>query len=105
MSEWTAQNEHDSKIYTEGFNDGYDAAQADATIMSEWISVEDRLPQTIPTGVGTAYSEAVVLWTKGRKVLTAIYNGEDFIADAAFWDAEDDEVTHWMPIEPPKEVE
>jgi len=72
---------------------------------SEWISVKDRLPQTFPTKVGTEYSEAVVLWTKGRKVLTAIYNGEDFIADAAFWDAEDDEVTHWMPIEPPKEVE
>lgn len=25
MSEWTPQNEHDSKIYQEGFDDGYDA--------------------------------------------------------------------------------
>lgn len=73
--------------------------------VDKWIRVEDRLPETIPCNAGTAYSEAVVLWTKGRKVLTAIYNGEEFIADAAFWDAEGEEVTHWMPIHPPKEDE
>lgn len=73
--------------------------------MSEWISVADALPETIPTGKGTAYSEAVVLWTSGRKVLTGIYDGIDFIADIDFWEAWGEEVTHWMPIEPPKEVE
>ena len=73
--------------------------------MSKWISVNDRLPQTFPTKVGTEYSESVVLWTSGRKVLTGIYDGIDFIADIDFWEAWGEEVTHWMPIEPPKEVE
>lgn len=71
----------------------------------QWISVKDRLPQTFPTKVGTEYSEGVVLWTSGRKVLTGIYDGIDFIADIDFWEAWGEEVTHWMPIEPPEEAE
>ena len=29
----------------------------------EWISVEDELPDLIPCNAGTAYSEAVIIWT------------------------------------------
>ena len=73
-----------------------------------WIPVTERLPKLIPSGAGTAYSEAVNVLTTGRKVLTAIYDGNDFIADAEFWDAEGEEITHWTPVllplpEPPKE--
>lgn len=83
---------------------------AHGVTVQEWISVKDRLPDTIPCDAGTEYSEAVNVLTTGRKVLTAIYNGTDFIADAAFWDAEDEEITHWTPVllplpELPKEVD
>lgn len=73
----------------------------------EWISVKDGLPKIILCGAGTAYSEAVNVLTSGRKVLTAIWDGFDWICDAEFWDAEDEEITHWTPVllplpEPPK---
>ncbi len=72
-----------------------------------WIPVTERLPKLIPCSAGTAYSEAVNVLTSGRKVLTAIWDGTDFIADADFWDAEGEEITHWTPVllplpEPPK---
>ena len=75
--------------------------------VSEWISVDERLPDLIPCNAGTAYSEAVNVLTSGRKVLTAIWDGTDFIADANFWDAEGEEITHWTPVllplpQPPK---
>lgn len=63
-----------------------------------WIPVEECLPETIPCGAGTAYSEAVNVLTSNRKVLTAIWDGEDFIADAEFWEAEDEVITHWTPV-------
>ena len=66
--------------------------------VQEWISVNDRLPETIPCGAGTAYSEAVNVLTDGRKVLTAIWNGSYWICDAEFWDAEFEEITHWTPV-------
>ena len=72
-----------------------------------WIPVTERLPKLIPSCAGTAYSEAVNVLTTGRKVLTAIYDGTDFIADAEFWDSDGEEITHWTPVllplpEPPK---
>lgn len=72
-----------------------------------WIPVTERMPKLIPCSAGTAYSEAVNVLTSERKVLTAIWDGTDFIADADFWDAEDEEITHWKPVllplpEPPK---
>lgn len=74
-----------------------------------WIPVAERLPATVPCGAGTAYSEAVNVLTSGRKVLTAIWDGTEFIADAEFWEAEGEGITHWAPVllplpEPPKEV-
>ncbi|MBQ3193774.1 MAG: DUF551 domain-containing protein [Oscillospiraceae bacterium] len=75
--------------------------------VQEWISVKDGLPKLIPCDAGTAYSEAVNVLTSGRKVLTAIWDGFDWICDAEFWDAEDEEITHWTPVllplpQPPK---
>lgn len=63
-----------------------------------WIPVAVRLPDTVPCDAGTAYSEAVNVLTSGRKVLTAIWDGTDFIADAEFWEAENEEITHWTPV-------
>lgn len=66
--------------------------------VQKWIPVTERLPDLIPCGAGTAYSEAVNVLTTGRKVLTAIWDGTDFIADAEFWEAENEEITHWTPV-------
>ena len=63
-----------------------------------WVPVTERLPKTIPCGAGTEYSEAINILTSGRKVLTAIWNGSDFIADAEFWEAENEEITHWAAV-------
>ena len=75
---------------------------------SKWIDVNIKLPALIPCGAGTAYSEAVNILTSRRKVLTAIWDGTDFISDAEFWDAEGEEITHWTPVplplpDPPEE--
>lgn len=82
----------------------------DNNVGNKWIPVEEELPETIPCAAGTAYSNAVNALTSGRKVITAIFDGEDFIGDAAFWDAEDEVITHWTPVllplpPAPKEVE
>lgn len=72
-----------------------------------WIPVTERLPNLIPCDAGTAYSEAVNVLTSGHKVLTAIWDGFEWECDAEYWDAEDEEITHWTPVllplpEPPK---
>lgn len=82
----------------------------DNNVPYKWIPVEEELPETILCTAGTAYSNAVNALTSGRKVITAIFDGEDFIGDAAFWDAEDEVITHWTPVllplpEAPKEAE
>ena len=71
---------------------------ANGVIIQRWIPVEEQLPPMVPSNAVTAYSEAVNVLTSGRKVLTAIWGGEDFIADAEFWGAEDETITHWMPV-------
>lgn len=74
--------------------------------MSEWISVKDRLPDLILCRAGSAYSDAVIVWTSGRKAMIAIYDGIDFLCAADYWDAFGEEITHWMPLpEPPNEPE
>ena len=75
-----------------------------------WIPVGERLPDLVPCGAGTAYSEAVNILTSERKVLTAIWDGIDFVADAGFFGGADGVViTHWTPVllplpEPPEEA-
>ena len=107
---------HDSCEYCPGRKYGNkcrDYLKADRLIangvtVQKWIPVTEDLPKLIPCGAGTAYSEAVNVLTSGRKVLTAIWDGFDWICDAEFWDAEDEEITHWTPVllplpQPPKD--
>ena len=71
--------------------------------VQEWISVKDMLPDLISCNVGTAYSEAVIAWTSGRKAMIAVWDGIDWIAPFDYWEAWGEEITHWMPIpDPPK---
>lgn len=46
MSEWTRQNEYDSKIYMEGYNDGYDACIGD-TQKYRWHNLRKN-PEDLP---------------------------------------------------------
>lgn len=70
----------------------------------QWISVEDRMPDTVPCDAGTEYSEAVVVWTNGNKAMIAVWDGIDWICPCDFWEAWGEEITYWMPLpEPPKE--
>ena len=76
---------------------------ADVEPVQEWISVKDRLPDLISCNVGTAYSEAVIAWTSGRKAMIAVWDGIDWIAPFDYWEAWGEEITHWMPLPyPPK---
>lgn len=71
---------------------------AKGVTVQKWTPVTDGMPELIPCDAGTAYSEAVNVLTSGHKVLTAIWDGFDWICDAEFWDAEDEEITHWAPV-------
>lgn len=105
--------------YYNGFSGKAAAVQAvtDACVLAvtalreqeerRWIPVAERLPKLIPCRAGTAYSEAVNVLTSDRKVITAIWDGTDWIGPFRFWDAEGEEITHWEPVllplpEPPK---
>lgn len=70
---------------------------------NQWINVKDRLPDLIPCNAGTAYSEAVITWTSGRKAMIAVWDGSDWVAPFDYWEAWGEEITHWMPLpHPPK---
>lgn len=74
------------------------AVYAAELLRDQWISVEDRLPELIPCSAGTGYSEAVVVLTSGKKAMIAIWDGVDFICAASYWDAEGEQITHWMAL-------
>jgi hypothetical protein len=90
--------------------DALDKALAEAATVevpkpARWIPVEECLPETIACAAGTAYSEAVIVWTTGKKAMIAVWDGEDFIAPVDFWEAEGEYITHWIPLPtPPKEA-
>lgn len=71
---------------------------------ARWIPVEECLPETIACNAGTAYSEAVIIWTSGKKAMIAVWDGIDFLCPMDYWEAWGETVTHWMPLPtPPKE--
>ena len=80
-----------------------DGLIAHGVTVQEWISVKDRLPDLIPCNAGTAYSEAIIVWTSGRKAMVAVWDGIDFLCATDYWEAWGEDITHWMPLpEPPK---
>lgn len=57
----------------------------------------------IPCKAGTAYSEAVNVWTTGGKAMVGVWNGSYWIVPYDFWEAYDEKITHWQPIQPPED--
>lgn len=87
------------------FNSSLLAADAIEELLAKleaqrWVPVGERLPALVPCGAapGHGYSEAVQICTDGKKVLTAVYSHEGWIFARGFWEAWDEEVTHWRPV-------
>lgn len=64
----------------------------------KWIPVTERVPEVIPWNAGTAYSEAVIVWTSGKKAMVAVWDGIDFLCAADYWEAWGERITHWRPL-------
>lgn len=71
---------------------------ANGVTVQRWIPVTGRLPDLVPCAGGRAYSEAVNVLTTGRKVMTAVWDGIDFICPMDYWCAWGEEITHWTPV-------
>lgn len=77
----------------------YDSAEiVEYAPAQQWIPVTEQLPYRIPCNAGTAYSEAVIVLTSGRKVMVGVWDGTDWIVPFDFWEAWGEEITHWMPL-------
>ena len=67
-----------------------------------WIPVTERLPEVHQN---TRKSEAMLVYTRRKLFMVAIWNGIDWLAPMDFWDAWGDEIVYWMPLpEAAKEV-
>ena len=98
----------ESGIYADAYNDlaedFHRVPAADVEPVRRWIPCSERMPDLKPCNAGTAYSEAVNVWTTGRKIMVGVWDGTDWIAPYDFWEAWDEQITHWQPIpEPPEE--
>lgn len=66
-----------------------------------WIPVEERLPEVHQN---TRKSDAMLVYTRRKLFMVAVWNGIDWLAPMDFWDAWGDEIVCWMPLpEAPKE--
>lgn len=66
--------------------------------MCEWISVKERMPETVTGITGTKYSDAVVVLTEDRTAEAAVWNGKKWIGAFDYWETDENTVTHWMPL-------
>ena len=108
------QRAKETGAYSKGRNDGLNVAisairneeicpAVDAVsndnVGSNWIPVGERKPDLIPCDAGTAYSEAVIVCTSGKKIMVAVWDGIDFLCDMDYWEAWGEQITHWVPID------
>ena len=60
-----------------------------------WIPVEERLPEVHQN---TRKSDAMLVYTRRKLFMVAVWNGIDWLAPMDFWDAWGDEIVYWMPL-------
>lgn len=66
-----------------------------------WIPVTERLPEVHQN---TRKSDAMLVYTRRKLFMVAVWNGIDWLAPMDFWNAWGDEIVYWMPLpEAPKE--
>ena len=66
-----------------------------------WIPVEERLPEVHQN---TRKSDAMLVYTRRKLFMVAVWNGIDWLAPMDFWNAWGDEIVYWMPLpEAPEE--
>ena len=71
---------------------------------TRWIPCSERLPKLIKNDLGVEYSETVFVLTSGRKIMAAFLRrvpGDKaiWIAPFNFWEAWDEEITHWAEVQ------
>jgi hypothetical protein len=68
--------------------------------MSEWISVDDRLP-IVESGMTAMYEEIdVITWDSEDVIFNCFQAGKTMEFWSVFVENRDN-VTHWMPLPPP----
>ena len=67
-----------------------------------WIPVEERLPEVHQN---TRKSDAMLVYTRRKLFMVAVWNGIDWLAPMDFWDAWGDEIVYWMPLPEPPEMD
>ena len=83
------------------YDDGYEAGKRDAA--PRWVRCEEELPKNV--------ANRVLVYCENGATYVAHYEGGEtdmWYANAGTWWEEltgHRKVTHWMPIEPPKEGE
>ncbi len=60
-----------------------------------WIPVEERLPEVHQN---TRKSDAMLVYTRRKLFMVAVWNGIDWLAPMDFWNAWGDEIVYWMPL-------
>lgn len=60
-----------------------------------WIPVTERLPEVHQN---TRKSDVMLVYTRRKLFMVAIWNGIDWLAPMDFWDAWGDEIVYWMPL-------
>ena len=82
---------------------------ADVEPVRRWIPCSERLPEMFKSRLGIEYSETVFALTTGRKIMAAYLRrvpGDKaiWIAPFDFWEAYDEEITHWVEFPPLPEL-
>lgn len=67
-----------------------------------WIPVTERLPEVHQK---TRKSGAMLVYTRRKLFMVAVWNGIDWLAPMDFWDAWGDEIVYWMLLPEPPETD